>query len=102
MALTNLHEAVKSTTYITSVVFLAVCSVIFPHGFRSEVEIVAQERDALVKKLMEAEVDAKSASHMVLKLKDTVNKLNEVSDLSLESLHGYLCPICCVLEELHT
>ena len=47
--------------------------------FRSEVEIVAQERDALVKKLMEAEVDARSASHMVLKLKETVNTLNEVS-----------------------
>ena len=47
-------------------------------SFRSEVEIVAQERDALVKKLVEAEVDAKSTSQMVLKLKETVNKLNEV------------------------
>ncbi|CAB4021907.1 Hypothetical predicted protein, partial [Paramuricea clavata] len=44
---------------------------------RSEVEIVAEERDALVRKLVEAEMDAKSTSHMVLKLKETVNKLNE-------------------------
>ena len=41
-------------------------------------EIVAEERDALVRKLVEAEMDAKSTSHMVLKLKETVNKLNEV------------------------
>ena len=46
---------------------------------RSEVEIVSQERDALVKKLVEAEMGARSTSDMVLKLKDTVNKLNEVS-----------------------
>ena len=46
---------------------------------RSEVEIVSQERDALVKKLVEAEMGAKSTSEMVLKLKDTVNKLNEVN-----------------------
>ena len=42
-------------------------------------EIVSQERDALVKKLVEAEMGARSTSDMVLKLKDTVNKLNEVS-----------------------
>ena len=39
---------------------------------------MAQERDELVKKLVEAEVEGKSTSHMVLKLKETVNKLNEV------------------------
>ena len=47
-------------------------------------EIVSQERDALVKKLVEAEIGAKSTSDMVLKLKDTVNKLNEVSCAGVE------------------
>ena len=47
--------------------------------FRSEVEIVSHERDVLVKKLIETEMDAKSTSHMVLKLKETVNKLKKVS-----------------------
>ncbi|XP_046844612.1 outer dense fiber protein 2-like [Xenia sp. Carnegie-2017] len=49
---------------------------------RSEVEIVSQERDVLVKKLIETEMDAKSTSHMVLKLKETVNKLKKDHRLS--------------------
>ena len=59
-------------------------------------EIVSQERDALVKKLVEAEMGAKSTSDMVLKLKDTVNKLNEVSCAGVEKkifLSGTMDPM---------
>ena len=40
---------------------------------------MAIERDVLVKKLIETEMDAKSTSRLVLELKDTINKLKEVS-----------------------
>ena len=57
---------------------------------------MSQERDALVKKLVEAEMGAKSTSDMVLKLKDTVNKLNEVSSAGVEKnifLFGTMDPM---------
>ena len=60
---------------------------------RSEVEIVSKERDVLVRKLVEAEMGAKSTSHLVLQLKETVSKLKEVSfntDINLSNMGKFI------------
>ena len=47
--------------------------------YRSEVENVENEKEILLKKLVEVEVDGKAAAEEVGKLRDTVRRLKHVS-----------------------
>ena len=41
--------------------------------------VVRDERDKLIKQLVQVEMDAKAASEQLVKMKDTVRKLKEVN-----------------------
>ena len=47
-------------------------------SFRTEVGKLAGERAALLKKLVEVEMDGKAAGEQMIKLRDTVKRLKEV------------------------
>ena len=51
--------------------------------FRSEFGKLTDERSTLLKKLVEVEMDGKSATEHMLKLRDTVRRLKEVCYLHL-------------------
>lgn len=46
--------------------------------FRSELDRIQDDRDTLMKKLVETEMDGKAASEQVLKLRDAVRILKQV------------------------
>lgn len=50
----------------------------FPMLCRSEVGKLAGERAAVLKKLVEVEMDGKAAGEQLIKLRDTIRKLKEV------------------------
>ena len=50
---------------------------------RTEVGKLAGERAALLKKLVEVEMDGKAAGDQMIKLRDTVRRLKEVTPVSM-------------------